>query len=137
MVESFILTNHIDEDPPLSTCTFFQDVQLSVLSVGSLVKFVTDLTSYCWLQVMCFSSPKASFQVSIGWKGVPPGIRICVKKMLVKYNRCWILQVDTKLEMAESSGKGHAFATALPGGMHECVVCNNRLSRTNVLPVDL
>ena len=44
LVEKSVLTNHLDGDLPLSTCPFFQDVQLSVLSVGSLVKFVTDLT---------------------------------------------------------------------------------------------
>lgn len=65
------------------------------------------------------SFPKTSFQVSIGWEGTPPGVRICVKKILAKYNRSCILQVDTKLEMAEGSGKGHAFATVLPGGIHE------------------
>ena len=119
-VKFIVLTNHIHEDPPspLPTCPFIQDVQLSVLSVG-LLKFVNDLTHHRLFPIMDISSPKASFQVCIGWEGIPPGVRICIKKMLAKYNRCCILQVDTWLEMAESSGKGYVFATALSDGMHE------------------
>ena len=71
-------------------------------------------------------------------EGISPGIRIFVKKILVKYNRSYILQVDTRLEMAETSGKGHAFATALPGGMHELlVVITVSCSVPNILPADL
>lgn len=58
LAESAVLTNHIDEDLTLSTCPFFQDVKLSVLSVGSLVKSVTDLTCYCWFQSNVHLAPQ-------------------------------------------------------------------------------
>jgi hypothetical protein len=71
-----------------------------------------------------FSSPRASFQVSIGWEGIPSGVLICVKKMLAKNNRSHVLQVDTKLDMAETSGKATRLRLRYQcGGMHELVEC--------------
>jgi len=49
-VESSVLADHFNENPPLTPCHYFQDVQLSVLSVGSLVRFVTDLACRCYSQ---------------------------------------------------------------------------------------
>ena len=71
LVESSVLANQVDEDLPLSTCPFFQDVELSVLSVGSLIKFVTDLACYqCWFQVTCIASQKQASKYPSGGKAL-------------------------------------------------------------------
>ena len=61
---------------------------------------------------------------------------ICVKKMLAEYDRSYIVQVDTRLEMTGSSGKGH---------VRDCFTRWNALvvlttascPRPNILPADL